>query len=185
MRRLLLSFCFLLEFYNNVYAQDKIVIKEAYCIDETLTLSKDNKVDRILCSGGCDIRLYFVVNISGKNGIDNFLFDFNNGKEISFYAYLKGHKDTLVFKQCDLTTDSVSVSIPIYSVLPETSHPLGTKKRIKDLKKRHYLIFKNKLNKKFVLYILIDSSHYCLDFPDIDMPVYDEDKFRIKRGFCY
>ena len=49
----------------------KIVVQKAYCIDEALSLSKENEIDRILCSGGCDMRLYFVINISGK--IDEFI----------------------------------------------------------------------------------------------------------------
>lgn len=70
MQRILVIICFLL-FYNTVCAQKKIVVQKAYCIDEALSLSKENEIDRILCSGGCDMRLYFVINISGK--IDEFI----------------------------------------------------------------------------------------------------------------
>ncbi|MBP5709922.1 MAG: hypothetical protein J6W84_02990, partial [Bacteroidales bacterium] len=102
-----------------------------------------------------------------------------------FQAYLKGYKDTIVFTQCDWRNDDTSVSIPIYSVLPETSQPMSIKYRIKDLDKWHYLKFKNKLNKRLVLYMLIETERYYLEVPDINMPAYDEDKFRIKRDFCY
>ena len=187
MKRILVIICLLL-FYDTVCAQKKIVVQKSYCIDEALSLSKENEIDRILCSGGCDMRLYFVINISGK--IDefnnyNYLLSENNGKEIAFYAYLKGYKDTLMFTQCAWTNTDTSVSIPIYSVLPETSQPMSIKCRIKDLDKCRYSKFKNKLNKRLVLYMLIETERYYLKLPDINMPAYDEDKFRIKKDFCY
>lgn len=183
-KRISVVFC-LLVFCNTIYSQNKIVVQSAYCVDEALSLSKDNEVDRILCSGGCDIRLYFVININGKNEINNCLLYDNYKKGISFYAYLKGYKDTLVFTQCDWTNDDTSVLIPIYSVLPETSQPMNIKYRINDLKSRRYSKFKHKLSKRLVLFVLIGTSRYYLDFTDIDMPAYDEDKYRIKGDFCY
>lgn len=170
---------------NTIYAQEKIFVKSAYCIDEALSLSKDNEIDRILCSGGCDIRLYFVVNICGKNELNKCILSDDDKKGVSFYAYLKGFKDTLMFTQCDWINEDISVSIPIYSVLPESSQPMSIKHRVKDLDNNLYSKFKHKLSKKLVLFVLIDRTRFYFYFTDIDMPAYDEDKFRIKSEFCY
>ena len=175
---------------STICAQDGIKVPFSYCIDEELSLSKENVIDRIFCSGGCDIRLYFIVDISKTSKFSSFFrnncYDLTeNMKKISFYAYLKGYNDTLLFQLCDWDENDTSVIIPMYSILPETSHPMSVKYRLKDLKKRHYSKFKNELNKLLVLYISIDTVRYYLKFADIDMPAYDEDKYRIKRRFCY